>query len=74
VEGFPIVVMGSEYYEPLREFIDFMAEKGTISKEDLDLLLFTDSPQEAMKHIRKYITGNYKVVKRRPIPWLFERN
>lgn len=75
IANFPIVVMGMDYYRPLQEYIKFMAEEGTISPEDLDLLLFTDDPEEAVEHIRRYIAANYKVVKRtRPLWWLFEKS
>ena len=47
--------------------------KGTISKEDLNLVLFTDDIHEAMDHIGKYITTNYKVKPRRKMWWLFEK-
>lgn len=75
IANFPIVVMGMDYYRPLQEYIRFMASEGTISPEDLNLLLFTDDPAEAVEHIRQYISANYKVVKRtRPLWWLFEKS
>ena len=75
IHHFPIVVMGMDYYRPMQEYIQFMASEGTISPEDLDLLLFTDDPEEAVEHIRRYIAAHYKVVKRnRPLWWLFERS
>lgn len=74
IHDFPIVVMGMDYYAPLQEYISFMVTEGTISPEDLKLLLFTDDPDEATQHIRQYITQNYKPVKRhKPLWWLFER-
>jgi len=75
ISNFPIVVMGLDYYRPLMEYIKFMAEQGTISPGDLDLLLFTDDADEAIGHIRRYISTNFKVVKRdRPLWWLFEKS
>ncbi len=74
IEDFPIVVMGTEFYKPLREFLEFMAEQGTISPEDMQYILFTDDPEEAVTHIRKYLFDNYRIVKRRPSWWLFERS
>ncbi|MBK6932089.1 MAG: TIGR00730 family Rossman fold protein [Saprospirales bacterium] len=74
IEDFPMVVMGTEFYKPLRDFLAFMAEQGTISPADMKLLLFTDDPEEAVAHIRKYLVANYRIVKqRRPLWWLFER-
>lgn len=75
IEGFPIVIMGMDYYRPLQEYLQFMAEQGTISPEDMNLLLFTDNMDEAIEHIRKYLADNYRVVKRgRPVWWLFEKS
>ncbi len=70
---FPIVVMGTEYFRQMRAFLDTMVKEGTISPGDLDLLLFTDDPAEAIAHIRQYLSENYRVAKRRPMWWLFEK-
>lgn len=69
---FPIVLYGKEYFQPLVTFIQFMAEQGTISKEDLNLVLVTDDIDEAVNHIRMYISKNYTVKKRKPLWWLLE--
>jgi uncharacterized protein (TIGR00730 family) len=73
VAQFPIVLFGKEYYRELLETIEDMAEKGTISKEDMSLVLVTDDINEAMAHIRTYITTNYKVKPRRRKWWLLEK-
>ncbi len=73
IHNFPIVLFGKEYYQPLLEVMHHMAEKGTISEEDMSLVLLTDDIQEAMEHIRKYIMQNYKVKPRRRFWWLFEK-
>ena len=70
---FPIVMFGKEYYKELMEAMEDMAVKGTISKEDMNLVLLTDDINEAMDHIVKYIKTNYKIKPRRKLPWLFER-
>ena len=73
ITQFPIVVFGKEYHQPLLENIEWMAEQGTISKEDLNLVLVTDSIDEAMDHIHHYISTNYKVKPRKRLRWLFEK-
>jgi uncharacterized protein (TIGR00730 family) len=73
VTNFPIVIFGKEYYKPLQENIDWMEKQGTISKEDISLVLFTDSIDEAMGHISHYINTNYKVKSRKRFLWLFEK-
>jgi uncharacterized protein (TIGR00730 family) len=73
ITGFPIVVFGKEFYRDLLEGMHVMLEQGTISPEDLKLVLLTDSIDEAMEHISKYITSNYKVKPRRRRWWLLEK-
>ncbi|HEY0355072.1 MAG TPA: LOG family protein, partial [Flavisolibacter sp.] len=73
ITGFPMVLFGKDFYKELWETMLDMSEKGTISKEDLDLVLFTDDVDEAMNHIHKYITSNYKIMPRRKFWWLFEK-
>ena len=75
VTNFPIVVMGMDYYAPLQAYVQHMVDEGTVSPQDMDLLRFTDDADEALQHIRHYISSNYKVVKRRkPLWWLFEKS
>jgi uncharacterized protein (TIGR00730 family) len=52
VKNFPVVVMGTEFWEPLQPFLRHMAQNGTISAQDLDLMLFTDSVDEAIEHLK----------------------
>lgn len=70
---FPIVLFGKEYYKELVEAMNDMAVKGTISKEDMNLVLVTDDMDEAINHIKQYITANYKIRPRRKLWWLFEK-
>lgn len=70
---FPIVLIGKAYYKPLVDYMRLMVEQKTVGEHDLDLVLLTDDIGEAMEHIRKYITTNYKVKPRKKLWWLFER-
>jgi uncharacterized protein (TIGR00730 family) len=73
VTQFPVVLYGKNYYTPLIDNIRFMAEQGTISGEDMKLVLLTDNIDEAMEHINKYISANYKINPRKGLRWLFEK-
>lgn len=73
ITGFPVVLFGKDFYQPLVEVMQTMLNAGTISKEDLDLVLLTDDVGEAMDHIRKYIQTNYKIKPRKRLWWLFEK-
>lgn len=73
IKNFPIVVMGKDYHEPLMHWIEHMIEAGTISPEDKELILLTDDCNEAIEHIRKYVTS-YVVTPKKRYWWLFEKN
>jgi uncharacterized protein (TIGR00730 family) len=51
IRNFPIVLMGVEFWRPLRAMLEHMRDQGTIDREDLDRLVFTDSPEEALRVI-----------------------
>lgn len=74
INDFPIVLYGTEYYQPLMDTMQDMATRGTISPDDMKLVLLTDDIDEAIGHIAKYIHLNYKVKTRtRRFWWLFEK-
>ena len=52
IHNFPIVLFGSEYWSGLLDWIrSTVEETGRISPGDIDLMLVTDSQDEACKHI-----------------------
>jgi len=73
ITQFPMVLFGKEYYKELWDVLEHMAANGSIAKEDLSLVLLTDDVNEAMLHIRTYISANYKVKPRRRSLWLMEK-
>jgi uncharacterized protein (TIGR00730 family) len=73
ITQFPIVLFGKDFYKELWDVLEHMANNGSIAKEDLSLVLLTDDINEAMLHIRTYISKNYKVKPRKRSPWLMER-
>ncbi|MEX1201607.1 MAG: TIGR00730 family Rossman fold protein [Ferruginibacter sp.] len=52
--GFPIVVFDTEFHKDIIAHIDKMKLAGTISPEDLNLCLFTNSIEEAIKHLKEH--------------------
>jgi len=75
IHDFPVVVMGREYYRPLRMQLELALENETISPVDLDLLLFTDSEEEAIEFIRQRAISQFGLVPRKPrkkFKWLGE--
>lgn len=54
IERFPMVIMGTEFHQDIIRHIERMIVEKTISAEDMDLLLITDSVDEVVAHIHKY--------------------
>jgi uncharacterized protein (TIGR00730 family) len=68
ITQFPVVLYGKEFYQPLMDYMHYLAGQGTVSEDDLKLVVLTDDFEEAMDHIRTYITGTY-TIKKRPKPF-----
>lgn len=63
ITQFPVVLFGKDYYQPMMDYIGLMANEGTISPEDMKLVLLTDDYDEAIDHINRYMEKN-------STPWL----
>jgi uncharacterized protein (TIGR00730 family) len=69
IAQFPVVLMGREYWKPFLDTLQRMLEAGTISASDLDLMLVTDSVEEAMGHIEARAVVQFGLTrKQRPRP------
>ncbi len=73
IHQFPVVLMGTEFYNPLMKYLDLMIKEGTISPEDLNYVKLTDDPEEAIQHLEKYIKGYYQIKQRKGFWFLGER-
>lgn len=65
ISDFPVVLMGTEYWEPLRLQLDTMKKHGTVSEADFEHLLLTDDPDAAMAFLRKHAIDEYGLSRRR---------
>lgn len=73
IDKMPIVVMGVEYHTNIKEHIELMWASGAISDEDLNLILFSDHPDEVVEHLTKY-AAEHKGLKLKPAKsasWIF---
>ncbi|MFY7860627.1 MAG: TIGR00730 family Rossman fold protein, partial [Chitinophagales bacterium] len=75
IKNFPIVIFDKPFHESLIKYIEDMKHTGTISPEDLDLMLVTDDVDACINHIKKSIEqfGLQYEKRFKPLGWLFER-
>jgi uncharacterized protein (TIGR00730 family) len=59
IAGFPIVLVGTEFWQPLREFLGSLADARTVRPADLELMMVTDSPREAVGHILSVVQSRF---------------
>src|SRR5437868_8168391 len=68
IKNFPVVIMGTDYWKELIDFIQKMARHHMIADADLQLIYATDSVEEAIAHIRTHAIepfGLKRVARRR---------
>ena len=73
--NFPLIVMGKEYWRDLVELFEVMVRGGTIDASELNMLLVTDSVDEARgllqdQALRAFQAHKYKMP--RAVKWLME--
>jgi hypothetical protein len=69
IQGFRVVMMGTEYWRPLLDFVRGpMVERGTISPGDVGLIDATDDPDEAVELIARS-TSHLKIARPVARPW-----
>lgn len=56
IKGFPVVLMGSDYWRGLIHWLkNTMLKEDMITPGDLELLQIIDDPDEVVKHIKKFV-------------------
>jgi uncharacterized protein (TIGR00730 family) len=60
MDNYPVVLMGTDYWRPLRELIErTLIEGKTIDAKDARMILFTDSPHEAAEHLHRVASSQF---------------
>ncbi len=65
IKEFPVILKGTDYWRPMLEFLEKMIEAGTISPNDRDLLLVTDTIDEAMDYLKVHGIERFGLFRRR---------
>ena len=73
VDDFPVVLIGTAYWQPFQVLLREMTLRGAIDARDLDLLLLTDDLDEAMRHLETHAVGAFGLTHVRRRWWLGER-
>ena len=76
IKNFPVVIMGTDYWDEILPFIGKMAKAGMIAPSDLELVHATNSVDDAIAHIRSHAIerfGLHPARARRHRRWLGER-
>lgn len=66
VDRYPIVLYGVAFYKPVLELMKSFAQAGTIAPIDIDLVFLTDSIDDAMDYIQKFIHRHYHIQPQKP--------
>lgn len=75
INEFPIVIFDKEFHKELTEHIKMMKDQQTISPNDTNLFLVTDSIDEAVEYIQKNGITKFNLQQEKPykpMRWLFE--
>ncbi len=66
IKNFPVILMGVDYWRPLRDLFEEMIRHGTIDRTDVDRLVFTDSVEEALAVVNRNATVAFGLKVRAP--------
>jgi len=74
--GFPVVLMGTDYWGPMTDMMNRAVAAGTISASDLSLFLITDSVDIAIEHVQKHAIEEFGLKRHsgmKRLGWLGEK-
>ena len=61
ITSFPVVIMGTDYWDEILPFINRMAKAGMIAASDLELVHATNSVDDAIAHIRSHAIERFRL-------------
>jgi uncharacterized protein (TIGR00730 family) len=57
---FPVILVGSEFWKGLRDFVGFMAEQGVFAPEEIGFSRIVDTPEEAIEMVLSSLPPEFK--------------
>jgi uncharacterized protein (TIGR00730 family) len=66
ISDFPVVLIGTEYWQSFMALLAHMRSAGAIAEADLALLKVTDDLDEAMRHIETHTVARFGLRRRQP--------
>jgi len=69
-KNFPLIVFGTYFYSEIKQQLEKMKSWGTISNEDIDLILFTDNIDEVIAYLKANISSNKEVTRKFKPTWV----
>jgi uncharacterized protein (TIGR00730 family) len=74
IEGFPVVLIGTQYWAPFIALLQRMVHEGSVAETDFDLFKVTDDLDDAMRHLETHTVLPFGLKRvTRPSWWLGER-
>ncbi len=74
IANFPVVLIGTKYWEPFIALLREMVREGAVGEGDLDLLKVTDNLDEAVAHLEAFTVSPFGLKRvSKPAWWLGER-
>lgn len=59
VQDFPVILMGSDYWQPMLQFLRSMLAAGAIDAQDVDRLIVTDDAQKALEAVSACVVRQF---------------
>lgn len=57
---FPLILIGSEFWKGLRDFVSFMAKEGVFSPQEIGFSRIVDTPAEALKMVQSSFPPEFR--------------
>jgi len=57
---FPVILVGSEFWSGLREFVGFMASQGVFAPEEIGFAHIVDTPEEAVDMVLRSMPADFR--------------